>query len=194
MRSFPGWQPLDEPQAVLPTAPDLPDDAALAARRIDALIVGVLTIGPGTQATSGSELEHRWYGDLANTFVLSDMKAMELGMRSVPGWRPLDGLKAVLPTALDLPDDASLAARRMDALIVGVITIGRRGGPRSRRRACEVWTVRTLASLWSSMTHRLISCVSISSLSSERTRGLWRSRCTIRRPIGASSSARQFLS
>ncbi|OLP67496.1 hypothetical protein AK812_SmicGene48495, partial [Symbiodinium microadriaticum] len=29
----------------------------------------------------------------------------------------------------------------------------------------------------------------ISSLSSGRTRGLWRSRCTIRRPIGASSSA-----
>lgn len=74
MRSFPGWQPLDEPQAgvfvgnpfggalnevcrqsvrpsqaVLPTALEMPEDAAMAARRIDALIVGVLTVGPGTQ-------------------------------------------------------------------------------------------------------------------------------------------------
>ena len=31
--------------------------------------------------------------------------------------------QAVLPTALDLPDDASFAVRRLDALIVGVITI-----------------------------------------------------------------------
>ncbi|CAE7948874.1 secG, partial [Symbiodinium sp. KB8] len=45
MRSFPGWQPLDAPQAVLPTALEMPEEAALAARRIDALIVGVLTIG-----------------------------------------------------------------------------------------------------------------------------------------------------
>ncbi|CAE6939579.1 unnamed protein product [Symbiodinium sp. KB8] len=45
MRSFPGWQPLDEPQAVLPTALEMPEDAAMAARRIDALIAGVLTIG-----------------------------------------------------------------------------------------------------------------------------------------------------
>ncbi|CAE7295884.1 unnamed protein product [Symbiodinium necroappetens] len=45
MRSVPGWQPLEEPQAVLPTALDMPEDAALAARRIDALIIGVLTVG-----------------------------------------------------------------------------------------------------------------------------------------------------
>ena len=73
MRSFPGWQHLYMPQAgvfvgdqlgapnevcrqsvrpsqaVLPTALEMPEDAVLAARRIDALIVGVLTIGPGTQ-------------------------------------------------------------------------------------------------------------------------------------------------
>ncbi|CAE7224899.1 unnamed protein product, partial [Symbiodinium necroappetens] len=45
MRSVPGWQPLDEPQAVLPTALEMPEEAALAARRIDALIGGILTVG-----------------------------------------------------------------------------------------------------------------------------------------------------
>ncbi|CAE7432358.1 unnamed protein product, partial [Symbiodinium necroappetens] len=51
-------------------------------------------------------------------------QAMELQMRSLPGWQPLEEPQAVLPTALDMPEDAALAARRIDALVVGVFTIG----------------------------------------------------------------------
>jgi len=51
-------------------------------------------------------------------------QAMERHMRWIPGWQPLDEPEAILPTALEMPDDASLAARRIDALIVGVLTIG----------------------------------------------------------------------
>ncbi|CAE6948374.1 unnamed protein product [Symbiodinium sp. CCMP2592] len=52
MRSVPFWQPLNDPKDVLPTALHMPEDAALAARRIDALIVGVLTIGLALVATT----------------------------------------------------------------------------------------------------------------------------------------------
>ncbi|CAE7945084.1 unnamed protein product, partial [Symbiodinium sp. KB8] len=41
-------------------------------------------------------------------------------------------LTAVLPTALDMPEDAALAARRIDALIVGVLTVGPVGGMPTR--------------------------------------------------------------
>ncbi|CAE7467075.1 unnamed protein product, partial [Symbiodinium necroappetens] len=55
---------------------------------------------------------------------MTRFQAMELQMRSVPGWQPLDEPQAVLPTALEMPEDAALAARRIDALIVGVLTVG----------------------------------------------------------------------
>ncbi|CAE7203165.1 unnamed protein product, partial [Symbiodinium necroappetens] len=57
-------------------------------------------------------------------FLLPRFQAMERQMRSVPGWQPLDEPQAVLPTALEMPEDAAMAARRIDALIVGVLTIG----------------------------------------------------------------------
>ena len=42
--------------------------------------------------------------------------------------------QAVLPTALGMPEDAALAARRIDALIVGVLTVGPVGGMPTRHR------------------------------------------------------------
>ena len=68
-----GPKPRQTEQAILPTALDMPGDAALAARRIDALIVGVLTIGPGTRLGRQQERE----------CVMSDMYAILVTLRII---------------------------------------------------------------------------------------------------------------
>ncbi|CAE7358112.1 Gabpb1 [Symbiodinium sp. CCMP2592] len=80
-------------------------------------------------ARLGGDLPIPYIGTMSGALPKPDalrprLVAMELGMRWVPGWQPLDGPQAVLPTALEMPDDAAMTARQIDALIVGVLTVG----------------------------------------------------------------------